>query len=127
MAQFLNYNSKILSFKIYSLSLHHIKQIIMKLIEINLKSIFELCKIYNVKTLSVFGSILTNRFNDSSDIDMIVEFNNEDIDDYVSNYFNFKDALTALFKREVDLLEAKGIKNRFLLQNINRTKQVIYG
>ena len=99
----------------------------MKLIEINLKSIFELCKIYNVKTLSVFGSILTNRFNDSSDIDMIVEFNNENIDDYVSNYFNFKEALTALFKRDVDLLEAKGIKNRFLLQNINRTKQVIYG
>ena len=99
----------------------------MKLIEINLKSIFELCKIYNVKTLSVFGSILTNRFNDSSDIDMIVEFNNEDIDDYVSNYFNFKDALTTLFKQEIDLLEAKGIKNRFLLQNINHTKQVIYG
>ena len=98
----------------------------MKLIEINLKSIFELCKIYNVKTLSVFGSILTNRFNDSSDIDMIVEFNNENIDDYVSNYFNFKEALTALFKRDVDLLEAKGIKNRFLLQNINRTKQVIF-
>lgn len=98
----------------------------MKLIEINLKSIFELCKIYNVKTLSVFGSILTNRFNDSSDIDMIVEFSNENIDDYVSNYFNFKDALTTLFKREIDLLEAKVIKNRFLLQNINRTKQVIF-
>ena len=82
---------------------------------------------YNVKTLSVFGSILTNRFNDSSDVDMIVEFNNENIDDYVSNYFNLKEALATLFKREVDLLEAKGIKNRFLLQNINRTKQVIYG
>ena len=99
----------------------------MKLIELNLNRIFELCKMYNVKTLSVFGSILTNRFNDSSDIDLIVEFNNEDIDDYVSNYFNFKDALTTLFKQEIDLLEAKGIKNRFLLQNINRTKQVIYG
>ena len=98
----------------------------MKLIEINLKRIFELCKMYNVKTLAVFGSILTNRFNDSSDVDMIVEFNNENIDDYVSNYFNFKEALTALFKRDVDLLEAKGIKNRFILQNINRTKQVIF-
>ena len=114
-------------FKIYSLSLHYIIQTTMKLIEINLKRIFELCKMYNVKTLSVFGSILTNRFNDSSDVDMIVEFNNENIDDYVSNYFNFKDDLATLFKREVDLLEAKGIKNRFLLQNINRTKQVIYG
>ncbi len=98
----------------------------MKLIEINLKRIFELCKMYNVKTLAVFGSILTNRFNDSSDVDMIVEFNNENIDDYVSNYFNFKEALTALFKRDVDLLEAKGIKNRFLLQHINHTKQVIF-
>lgn len=107
--------------------MHTINKVTMKLIELNLQYIFELCKKYNVKTLSVFGSILTNRFNDSSDVDMIVEFNNENIDDYVSNYFNFKDALTSLFKHDVDLLEAKGIKNKFLLQNINRTKQVIYG
>lgn len=98
----------------------------MKLIEINLQRIFELCKTHNVKTLSVFGSILTNRFKESSDVDMIVEFNNEDIDDYVSNYFNLKEALTSLFQHDVDLLEAKGIRNKYLLQNINRTKQVIY-
>lgn len=46
----------------------------MKLIELNLQQIFELCKLHNVKSLSVFGSILTDRFNDSSDVDMLVDF-----------------------------------------------------
>ena len=41
----------------------------MKLIELNLEKICELCRKYKVKTLSVFGSILTDRFNDESDID----------------------------------------------------------
>lgn len=99
----------------------------MKLIELNLHQIFELCKLHNVKSLSVFGSILTDRFNESSDVDMLVDFNSQNIDDYVSNYFSLKDSLAALFNREVDLLEEKGIKNKFLLRNLNRTKRVIYG
>ena len=46
----------------------------MHLIEHNLQSIIELCKKYRVKTLSVFGSILTDRFNDESDVDFLVNF-----------------------------------------------------
>lgn len=99
----------------------------MKLIELNLQQIFELCRRHNVKRLSVFGSILTDRFNDSSDVDLLVDFDSPNIEDYVSNYFSFKDALMQLFNREVDLLEEKGIKNKFLLRNLNQTKQVIYG
>ncbi len=99
----------------------------MKLIELNLQQIFELCKLHNVKSLSVFGSILTDRFNESSDVDMLVDFNSRDIEDYVSNYFSLKESLSNLFNREVDLLEEKGIKNKFLLRNLNRTKRVIYG
>ncbi len=33
----------------------------------------------------------------------------------------------ALFNRDVDLIEDKGLKNKFFIKNINRTKQVIYG
>ncbi len=67
----------------------------MKLIELNLQRIIELCRRHKVKTLAVFGSILTDRFNDNSDIDLLVDF--EPIDhekfDYVGNYFDFRDAL----------------------------------
>lgn len=101
----------------------------MKIIELNIQSIFELCHRYRVKTLSVFGSILTDRFNDESDIDLLVDF--EPIDhekfDYVSNYFNLRDALECLFNRKVDLIEEKGLRNKYFIANVNRNKQIIYG
>lgn len=101
----------------------------MKLIELNLQHIFDLCRLHKVKSLAVFGSILTDRFNDHSDVDMLVDFEPIDHDkfDYVSNYFDFRDALERLFNRKVDLIEEKGLRNRFLIANINRTKQTIYG
>lgn len=47
--------------------------------------------------------------------------------DYVGNYFSFRDALEALFGRKVDLIEEKGLRNKYLIANINRNKQMIYG
>lgn len=99
----------------------------MKLIELNIQHIIELCRLHKVKSLSVFGSILTEKFNENSDVDLLVDFDSANIDDYVSNYFSFKDSLMALFNRDVDLIEEKGLKNKFFIQNINRTKQIIYG
>ena len=101
----------------------------MKLIELNLQRIFDLCRSHRVKSLSVFGSILTDRFNDRSDVDLLVDFEPADPDkfDYVSNYFSFRDALELLFNRKVDLIEAKGLRKKYLIANINRTKQLIYG
>lgn len=101
----------------------------MKLIELNLQRIFDLCKLHKVKSLSVFGSILTDRFNEQSDVDLLVDFEAVDHEkfDYVSNYFGFRDALERLFGRKVDLIEEKGLRNRYFIANVNRTKQTIYG
>lgn len=101
----------------------------MKLIELNLQKIFELCRAHRVKTLAVFGSILTDRFNDDSDVDLLVNFDTTDHEkwDYVSNFFDFQEALEMLFGRKVDLVEEKGLKNKFFIRNVNRTKQLIYG
>ncbi|MDE7336482.1 MAG: nucleotidyltransferase domain-containing protein, partial [Muribaculaceae bacterium] len=44
----------------------------MKLIEIHLDQITNLCKKFHVSKLWVFGSILTNRFRAESDIDLCV-------------------------------------------------------
>ena len=101
----------------------------MKLIEINLQRIFDLCRKHKVKTLSVFGSILTDRFNDGSDVDLLVDFEPVDHNtfDYVGNYFGLRDALERLFGRKVDLIEEKGLRNKYFIANVNRTKQLIYG
>lgn len=46
----------------------------MKLIELNIDKIIELCKKFHVRKLWVFGSILTGRFNEQSDVDLCVDF-----------------------------------------------------
>ena len=99
----------------------------MNLIETNIQRIIDLCRKHQVNRLFVFGSILTNRFNDDSDIDLVVDFNNIDLSEYVNNYFDLKDSLQSLLGREVDLLEDKAINNPVLRRNIDRTKQLIYG
>ena len=104
----------------------------MKLIELNLPRIFELCKRYRVRTLAVFGSILTDRFNDNSDVDLLVTFEPHDPDnpgdfDCVSNYFGLKEAFEKLFSRDVDLIEEDALNNKYFIRNVNRTKKMIYG
>ena len=104
---------------------------LMKLIELNLEKIFELCRKYKVKTLSVFGSILTDRFNDQSDVDLLVNFLPYDPDslefDYVSNYIDLAESLERLFGRKVDLVVESGLRNQYFIANVNRNKQLIYG
>ena len=103
----------------------------MKLIELNLEKIYELCRKYKVKTLSVFGSILTDRFNDESDVDLLVNFLPYDPDslefDYVTNYIDLVESLESLFGRKVDLVVESSLRNQYFIANVNRTKQLIYG
>jgi len=86
-----------------------------------------LCYKHRVARLFVFGSILTNNFKKSSDIDLIVDFSDIDLYDYADNYFDLKSSLEKLLKRQVDLLEDKAIKNPYLRQSIDSSKQMIYG
>lgn len=86
-----------------------------------------LCKKYKVAQLFVFGSVLTPHFNKESDIDFVVNFNKAQITDYFSNFFDLKYALENLLGREVDLLEEQTIRNRYLKENIEQTKALVYG
>lgn len=92
-----------------------------------LPAIIALCKQHKVKKLFAFGSVLTNRFNEQSDIDLVVDFDKTNVDDYFSNFFDLKYALESLLEREVDLLEEQAIHNPYLKENIDTTKMLIYG
>jgi uncharacterized protein len=99
----------------------------MNAIDNNIVRIQELCEQHKVFKLFAFGSVLTDKFNKSSDIDLIVEFKNVDLNEYADNYFDLKFSLEDLFQREIDLLENTGLKNPFLKQTIDSTKKMIYG
>lgn len=94
-----------------------------------MQRIIDLCLKHKIKTLAVFGPILTDRFNDQSDVDLLVNFDTTDHGkwDYVTNYFDFQEALEKVFGRKVDLVVEKGLKNKYFIANVNRTKQMIYG
>jgi len=80
-----------------------------------------------VKQLYAFGSVLTDKFNTNSDIDLIVDFLQLDLLEYADNYFDLKFALEKVFKRKIDLLEEKAIRNPFFKQAIKEQRQLLYG
>ena len=92
----------------------------------NLERIKSLCKEYKVKNFSVFGSVLTEKFSQSSDIDFIVDFEEKDPLKYTDLYFQLKDKLQEIFKRQIDLIEERGIKNTIFRKEIDQSKVVIY-
>ena len=99
----------------------------MNLIESNIDNVRTLCRLHNVQRLFVFGSVLSDRFQKDSDIDLIVDFQGVDLYDYADNYFDLKESLENLFQREVDLLEDKAIKNPYLRKSIDSSKVLVYG
>ena len=87
----------------------------------------ELCATHKVRSLYAFGSVLNSNFNINSDIDLIVDFMDVDVNDYADNYFDFKFSLQDIFKRPVDLLEEQAIKNPYFRQAVDQTKELVYG
>ena len=90
-------------------------------------SIIALCEKHKVKRLFAFGSVLTSRFTEKSDIDLVVDFDKAKIEDYFSNYFDLKYSLEKLLNRDIDLLEEQAIRNPYLKKSIDTTKIWIYG
>jgi predicted nucleotidyltransferase len=90
------------------------------------KEMESICKSNQVKSLYAFGSVIRSDFNESSDIDLIVDFNEDDPFKYSDLYFSLKSSLEVLLKRQIDLIEERGIKNRFFRAELDATKVKIY-
>lgn len=103
----------------------------MKLIEMNIDKIIALCKKYKVAKLWVFGSILTPRFNDDSDVDFSVNFDAETINkeglDWADIFFGLMHELEELFGRRIDLVCDDEVRNKYFRHELDSTKQLIYG
>jgi predicted nucleotidyltransferase len=96
-------------------------------LSIHINDINKLCYNHSVKTLYVFGSVLTNNFNSESDIDFLVEFLPVNSKEYADNYYDLKFSLERVLNRKIDLLEETAIKNPYFLQSIQNKKQIVYG
>lgn len=89
-------------------------------------AIQELCKLQGVKSLYAFGSVLTDRFGQESDVDLIVDLYEKDPLEYTEKYFNLKFGLEEILGRPVDLLEERSELNPVVRKEIERSKKMIY-
>ena len=86
----------------------------------------ELCQRHNVRRLEIFGSATGPNFTASSDLDFIVEFGPFAAGGYSEHYFALLDDLKQLFNRPIDLLVARAVRNPYLLESINRSRELVY-
>ncbi|MGZ5244607.1 MAG: nucleotidyltransferase family protein [Bacteroidia bacterium] len=99
----------------------------MNLIISHINSINHLCEKHKVKALYVFGSAAKSKFTESSDIDLLVDFESVVPANYFDNFMDLKESFEKLFHRKVDLLEEQTVKNPVLRKSIDRDKIQIYG
>jgi predicted nucleotidyltransferase len=97
------------------------------LIRDNLEAIAALCKTHRVKRLFLVGSALNERFDAArSDVDFIVVFEPFEPQGWDDPYFKLREALQTLLGRQVDLIEARTLRNPYLIASLNRTKKLLY-
>ncbi|MCX6180625.1 MAG: nucleotidyltransferase domain-containing protein [Bacteroidetes bacterium] len=87
----------------------------------------QLCKNHKVDELYLFGSYATGQIHENSDVDFLVKFGNIELLSYFDNYIDLKIQLEKLLGKSVDLVENKTIKNPFLRESIEQSRQLIYG
>ena len=59
-----------------------------KILTDRINELKRLCELYKVRSMYVFGSVCTDKFNDESDIDFLITFDNLSFDQYADNYFD---------------------------------------
>jgi len=97
-----------------------------KILENNLKQITKICLEYNISQLWAFGSVVSDRFNEQSDIDLLVNFKPMDFEDYADNYFIVCEIFENLFKRKIDLVTINSLSNPYFINSINKNKILLY-
>jgi hypothetical protein len=87
-----------------------------------------LCARYGVQRLDVFGSAAADgRFDaGNSDLDFLVDFHPVEGMDLADQYFGLWEDLQALFRREVDLVMARAMRNPYFIKAVNRTRRPLY-
>jgi len=86
-----------------------------------------ICKSLNVQRLYVFGSVVTDDFSDSSDIDFLLAFPEEmTVEDYTDNYFKMHEEFGKLLQRDIDIVTERSLSNPYFIERLNQTKELVY-
>lgn len=80
---------------------------------------------WQVRELSLFGSVLRDDFGPASDVDVLISFQ-ADAPWSLWDLTAMEDELGSLTGRSVDLVEKEGLRNPYRREQILSTRKVIY-
>ncbi len=92
-------------------------------IDVPYEAIADFCRANGIRKLSFFGSIVRPDFTQSSDVDVLVEFEEGRTPGF--RYFGIQDELAQLLGRKVDLLTPAGL-SRYFRDDVLEQAEVIY-
>jgi predicted nucleotidyltransferase len=91
------------------------------------QELIELCRKHKVRRLEVFGSATGSDFDEeSSDIDLLLEFDDMPHADRADAYLGFLTAVEALLQRRIALVEVGAVRNPYLLRGIEKSRELVY-
>jgi len=93
-----------------------------EVVESKRHEIEDLCRELSVRRLDVFGSAVGDSFDvESSDVDVLVEFDAGANFDYFDHYFTLKEGLERILGRRVDVVTVQSIQNPYFKQRVMET------
>lgn len=98
------------------------------LIAQHLDAIRALASEYGVRRLELFGSAATDAFAPgTSDVDFLAEYPPDyPFGPWLTRYFEFQEALSALLGRPVDLVMEDAPRNPHVVRSIAATRRLLY-
>lgn len=92
-------------------------------IAISQEQIAQFCRRHHVRRLALFGSVLREDFNSTSDVDVLVEFEPGHTPGLA--FFSMQDELSELLGRKVDLSTPRFL-SRYFRDEVLREAEVLY-
>lgn len=90
-------------------------------------AIAALCRRFNVERLEVFGSATRVDFDQqTSDIDLIVHFRNEQAEGLFDRYWGLAEELEKVLQRPVELLTERMVRNPYFRAALDAERQTFY-
>jgi hypothetical protein len=86
-----------------------------------------MCRLLRKINYYAFGSVVSDKFTEKSDIDFLISFSDSlTVDEYTNNYFSLHYRLKELFNREIYIVAERTLSNPYFIESINKTKELIY-
>ncbi len=101
---------------------------IAEAVKSKLEEVKHLMAKHRMKKGYLFGSSVKGKFNQESDIDVLVEVD-ETIEpvELGGHLWDLQFELEHLFGRKVDLFTTRSLKNPVFIREVNETRELIYG